>query len=120
MKNYECECGAPLDIDDGVLCVACFVSQHAKPPKPDLNNFEQLKAWLMDPKVSDFFEAVQKEIAFQKASWVELDEVKTPAHWFWLVAHLTSKALNAKDKLKADHHKVTACACLYLWLESGK
>ena len=118
IKNYRCRCGACLDIDDGVLCRTCFVNEHAKKPTPKEANAEQLRAWISDPAISTFFESVQKEIAYQRLCWEELDKTKNGAHWFWLTAHLTSKAFNAPTLEKRKHHIVTAAANLFLWLES--
>lgn len=119
MKHYACACGAVLGIEDGKMCDRCFVMQHAAKPRPDLINADQLRAWLVDPTVEEFFDAVKKEIVFQRASWGHLDNSKDAPAWFWLLGRLLTKALVSDSLGKRRHHLVTAAACLFLWLEGS-
>jgi hypothetical protein len=116
MSLYKCECGTPLDIEDGLLCSKCWVHLHGQKPTKQEPSYENLLHWLNDPTVEEFFESVKKEIVFQRQAWGHLDREKRPSHWFWLIAKLASKAL--EDGSKRRHHIVTSAACLYLWLKS--
>lgn len=69
------------------------------------------------PETNDFLDGVRKEAAYQVAHWgTEHDAEKSPEDWLWLIAFLSTKALQSLrygDREKARHHTIsTAAACL--------
>lgn len=79
----------------------------------------ELEGRINTPHTDDWFEAVRLEAAHQIERWgVKRDEGKTAPEWFWLLGHLSSKALIAwknGDIEKMKHHCVSSGACLLNW-----
>lgn len=80
---------------------------------------EKAEAKLNSPELHDFAAGVVMEAAHQRERWgSEHDEAKGPDDWFWLVAHLATKARQAityGDHDKALHHMITTAAALANW-----
>ncbi len=102
---------------------------------------DRLVAIVNTPELVEFPRAVYLEAAHQEVRWGTTDrEGKTPADWFWLVAHLATRALDhhkeaerirsrwgvdepnkahsatiAHHREKAVHHCITAAAALSHW-----
>src|ERR1700722_10688411 len=56
--------------------------------------FVWLQATVNTPEVEDFAKAVVLEAQHQRLRWgTEHDAGKEPADWYWLIAHLSGKAL---------------------------
>lgn len=79
----------------------------------------RMNALLNTPELIDFAKGVQLEAAHQRERWgSEHDAGKTPYDWFWLVAHLATRALEADkrgDLDKMRHHMITTAAALANW-----
>lgn len=79
----------------------------------------RLRALLNTPEVYDFLEGVRLEAAHQQERWGNAhDAGKVPADWFWLLGHLSGKALAAAvkgDTEKALHHCISSAAVLLNW-----
>ncbi|MBL4748416.1 MAG: hypothetical protein JKY17_06530 [Magnetovibrio sp.] len=78
------------------------------------------------PHTKDFLEAAQIEAAHQTARWGEdHDANKSPEEWLWVVAYLTTKAIQAaryNDREQYLHHIITAAAAMANWhrIETGR
>lgn len=90
--------------------------QHLEAVEADL---AAAKAKLNTPELHDFRDAVVLEAAHQRERWGSNHDVgKTPADWFWLLGHLSGKALaahSAGNTDKALHHTISSAACLSNW-----
>ena len=79
----------------------------------------RLTALLNTPLFEDFAAAVAREAAHQVHRWgAEHDQSKAPADWFWTLAYLATKALQAHqagDRQKALHHMISSAALLLHW-----
>jgi hypothetical protein len=80
---------------------------------------EEAEAKLNSPELHDFSAGVIMEAAHQRERWgSEHDESKGADDWFWLIAYLATKAMQAityGDHDKALHHMITTAAALANW-----
>jgi hypothetical protein len=80
---------------------------------------DRLKAILNTPELASFSSGVVIEAVHQSEWWgSEHDEGKMPSDWFWLVGHLSGKALAAHvagNTEKALHHTISSAAVLANW-----
>lgn len=78
-----------------------------------------LEALMDSPEIESFTEGLVLEAAHQERRWGKsYDRSKSAEHWFWLVGHLSGKALRASiegDKAKALHHTISSAAALFKW-----
>jgi hypothetical protein len=74
---------------------------------------------LNTPEIEEFAKGVVSEAQHQRDRWgEEHDKAHTPEDWFWRLAYLSTKALqaiNAFDPEKAMHHMITSAALLANW-----
>lgn len=84
-----------------------------------LDEIERLTAILWTPEVMDFAKGIVEEAAHQRVRWgEEHDRRKTPEDWLWVVAYLSTKAIQAHrygDRTKYLHHIVTTAAACANW-----
>jgi hypothetical protein len=80
---------------------------------------KELEQLINTPQTHDWVVAVQLEAAHQIERWgVGQDAGKTPSDWFWLIGHLSGKALAAAitgNVEKAKHHTISTGAALLIW-----
>ena len=80
---------------------------------------QRLDALINTPHVVEFLESTRIEVAHQIGKWgTAHNRAKEPGDWFWLLAYLSGKALNAHingDKQKALHHTISSAAVLANW-----
>lgn len=78
-----------------------------------------IREMLERPHIKDFLEAAQIEAAHQTARWGEdHDTGKSPEDWLWVVAYLTTKAIQAQrygDHAQYMHHIITTAAACANW-----
>ena len=79
----------------------------------------RLEGEINAPATEEFFDAVRREAAHQRARWgAAHDAGKEPSDWFWLLGYLSGKALQAAvrgDLPKALHHTISSAAVLANW-----
>lgn len=84
-----------------------------------ITELRALKTLLNTPHTVQFLESTRLEVAHQILKWGTVhDRAKEPQDWYWLLAHLSGKALRAhidNDLEKAKHHCISSAAVLANW-----
>lgn len=98
--------------------VAAFVPLDVAQKITDIVN-EARSAFLAEPEINNFVNAVTKESLHQRDRWgAEHDASKSPDEWLWLIAYLATKATQAaryNDREKYLHQLITTAAALANW-----
>jgi len=87
-----------------------------------IEELDILNTAINNPITHDFIQGVEIEIPHQERRWgADSDAGKLHSDWYWLIAHLAGKALNAagsNDMEKAKHHAITTAAALGNWFNA--